>query len=185
MEIASNVALGICLSAACGFRVFVPLLVMSVAGLLGVYTPSDGFAWLATWPALVLFGAATLVEILGYYVPWVDNLLDAIATPTALLAGVVASAAVLGDLPPSLQWILSVVAGAGSAGVVQLGTVLLRGTSTATSGGLANFSVFVVPIVTLLLIVGLGVYLWRFVRGRRLRRPADGGTRSSGPGWRG
>ena len=181
MEIFANIALGICLSAACGFRVFVPLLVMSIGGLLGVYTPAEGFAWLATWPAFILLGVATVAEIVAYYVPWVDNVLDTIATPAALLAGVVASAAVLGELPAAVQWVLAIIAGAGTAGLVQAGTVLLRGTSTASTGGLANFSVsslenvmslltavfaFIVPLITLAVMAMFGVYLWRLVRGR-------------------
>src|SRR5690606_23597672 len=159
---------------ACGFRVFVPLLVMSIGGLLGVYTPAEGFAWLATWPALILLGVATVVEIFAYYVPWVDKLLDTIATPAALLAGLIASAAVLGDLPDAVQWALAILTGAGAAGLVQAGTVLLRGGSTATTGGLANFSVsslenvmslmtavfaFIVPIITFLVMAAFGVYL--------------------------
>lgn len=178
MEIIANIALGICLSAACGFRVFVPLLVMSVGALLGVYTPAAGFAWLATWPALVLLGVATIVEIVAYYVPWVDNLLDTIATPAALLAGVVASAAVLGDLPAGVQWVLAVVTGAGAAGLVQTAMAVLRGASSVSTGGLANFSVsslenvmslmtavlaFVIPVITLLIIAAFGMYLWRLV----------------------
>lgn len=189
MDLVSSIALGVCLSAACGFRVFIPLLVMSAAGLGGYFTPAEELAWVASWPALTLFGAATIVEILGYYIPWIDNILDTIATPAALLAGALASASVLGDFPPIFQWTLAIVAGAGSAGIVQAGTVFLRGASSAITGGLGNFSIatlegllslltavfaLIVPLVTLLAIIVLGIYVWRFVRRRRKARSVGG-----------
>ena len=55
---------GIGLSAACGFRVFVPLLGMSIANLAGHLTLSPGFEWIGSWPALVAFGTATILEII-------------------------------------------------------------------------------------------------------------------------
>jgi hypothetical protein len=177
MELATSVALGVCLSAACGFRVFAPLLVLSVAGLSGYFTPAENLAWIATWPALALFATATVVEILAYYVPWADNALDAIATPAALLAGAVAAASVFGDLPTSWQWFLAAVAGGGSAGLVQAGTVVLRGTSSVTTGGAGNFVVatienflsfatailaLIVPLILAVALVAGGLFVWRW-----------------------
>ena len=83
METLLAISLGIGLSAACGFRVFVPLLVMSVASLSGHLTLAPGFQWIGSYPALVTFSVATFAEIAGYYIPWVDHLLDTIATPAA------------------------------------------------------------------------------------------------------
>jgi hypothetical protein len=190
MELLPSLALGICLSAACGFRVFVPLLVMSVAGVAGMFTPAEEIAWIATWPALVAFGAATIAEIVAYYVPWADNALDTIASPAALVAGALATASVLGEFSPMVQWILAIVAGAGTAGAVQAGTVLARGTSTATTAGLGNFAVasvenvlsiatsvlaLFIPVVVIVLLVVLAVVAWRIVR--RYRRRAAPGVR--------
>jgi hypothetical protein len=133
-----SVLAGVGLAAACGFRVFVPLLVVSVAASSGRLPLAPGFVWLATTPALLALGTATLVEIVAYYIPCLDHLLDLLATPVALLAGVVAMAAVVTDLPPALRWLIVVVGGAGSAGLVQGATVLLRLKSTALTGGLTN-----------------------------------------------
>jgi hypothetical protein len=143
MESLLSLAVGIGLSAACGFRVFVPLLVAAVAARAGVLTPSPGFEWLGTDPALIALGAATLLEVLAYFIPGLDHLLDLIATPTAVMAGILASAAVLTDLPPTLKWGLAAIAGGGAAGLVQGASVLLRLKSTALSGGLGN------PVVAL------------------------------------
>ena len=93
-------------------------------------------------------------EVIAYYVPWADNLLDTIASPAAVVAGIVASASVLGEVPPALQWTFAAIAGGGVAGVVQAATVLLRGTSTATTGGLGNS---VVSTTELILAVGVAV----------------------------
>lgn len=130
--------IGVGLAAASGFRIFVPLMVMSVASISGQLNLAPGLEWIGTYPALIAFAVATLLEIGAYYVPWLDNALDSIATPAAVVAGTVAVGAVVTDLDPFLKWGLAIVAGGGTAGVVQGATVLARGTSSATTGGLAN-----------------------------------------------
>jgi hypothetical protein len=114
-DIVVSIALGVGLAAAVGFRVFVPLLVMSGAAYTGHLTLSDSFAWLATPTALAMLSVAAIAEILAYYVPGVDNLLDAIATPAALVAGTIAAAAVMTDLSPIVKWTTAVIAGGGAA----------------------------------------------------------------------
>jgi len=141
MELFFSVALGIGLSAACGLRVFAPFTVMSVAALAGQLNLASGFAWIGTTEALVVFGVATLLEILSFYIPWVDNLLDTIAIPAAIVAGAVATAAVLTDVSPLMRWTLAAIAGGGTAGIIQLGTTWVRGLSSITTGGLGNFVV--------------------------------------------
>jgi hypothetical protein len=137
-DLVLSIALGIGLAAAVGFRVFLPMLVMSVAAYSGHLTLGSGFAWLATPPALVMLSVAALLEILAYYIPGVDNLLDTIATPAALIAGTVVSAAVMTDLPPIVKWTTAVIAGGGAAGLTQGLTSLLRAKSTLTTAGLGN-----------------------------------------------
>jgi len=137
-EIIFTVCLGVGLSAACGFRVFVPFLIVSLAGLNGYLHLTPSFQWIASYPALVVFSVATLFEILGYFIPWVDHALDTIAVPLATVAGVLISVSVFTDINPLLKWTLAIIAGGGAAGVVQAGTVLLRASSTAATGGLAN-----------------------------------------------
>lgn len=181
METLLSICLGIGLSAACGFRVFVPLLVINVASLTGHLTLAHGFAWLGSYPALVAFSVATVLEIAGYYIPWLDHLLDTMATPAAVVAGTIVTASVVTDMSPFLRWTLAVMAGGGAAGVIQGGTVLTRGASTATTGGLANPVVSTIelagavgtsilaiaaPVVAVVLFVGLVIIVVRLLRRR-------------------
>lgn len=138
METLLSLCVGLGLSAACGFRVFVPPLILSIAALSGHLSLAPEFAWIGTWPALMAFAFATAVEISGYYVPWVDNLLDTIASPAAVVAGAVVTASLVTDMSPFLKWTLAVVAGGGAAGLIQSATVTTRAASSAGTGGLAN-----------------------------------------------
>src|SRR6516165_5957955 len=107
MEQLLSVCVGIGLSAACGFRVFVPLLVMSIASLSGHLTLAHGFAWIGTYPALISFSVATGLEIAGYYIPWLDHLLDTLATPAAIVAGTIVSASMVTNMDPMMKWTLA------------------------------------------------------------------------------
>jgi len=182
-QILLSIAIGIGLSAACGFRVFVPFLVMSIAANAGYLQLAHGWEWIATTPALIAFGLAAILEVCAYYVPWLDHLLDIIATPSAIVAGIVATAATVSGMSPLLTWTLAAIAGGGAAGLIQSSTVILRGMSTATTLGMGNFvvstgelggslffSVFsvILPLATLFL-VSL-VISWIVRRLRRLRR---------------
>jgi len=138
MDTLLSVMLGLGLSASCGFRVFVPLLIMSLAANSGHLELAEGFAWIGSDLSTTVLVIATLLEIGGYYVPWLDNLLDTVATPAAVIAGIVVTASCVTDMSPVLQWSLAAIGGGGAAGVVQGGTAVLRLASTATTGGLAN-----------------------------------------------
>src|SRR5258706_3135754 len=106
-----SICVGIGLSAACGFRVFVPLLVASIAARASHVTLASQFAWVASDPALIAFSVATALEIGGYYIPWVDHLLDTIATPAAIIAGIILPGPMLAHIDPYLRWTLSPIAG--------------------------------------------------------------------------
>ncbi|WP_080240762.1 DUF4126 domain-containing protein [Spirosoma rigui] len=155
----TTACIGIGLAACCGFRVFIPLLVASAATKLGLVGTMDGFEWIGGWPALAGLSLATVLELGGYYIPWVDNVLDTVATPASIIAGTLLSTSFLQIENPVLQWGLGLMLGGGSAGIVQAGTSLLRLGSTTTTGGLANPAVatgeniasLVLSILTILL----------------------------------
>lgn len=138
LDLGLSIALGVGLAAATGLRLFLPMLVVSVAAYSGHLPLSDNFAWLATPAALVLLSVAALAEILAYYIPGLDNLLDTLATPAAFVAGTVVSAAVITDLPPLVKWAAAIIAGGGIAGITQSVTTLVRAKSTVMTGTLGN-----------------------------------------------
>jgi hypothetical protein len=175
--------LGLALAACSGFRVFVPLLAANLAYLTGFMAPSPGFEWLGSWPAFGVLATATLAEMLAYYVPVVDNLLDTITTPASFIAGTLLMTSALPHLDPLVRWGLGILVGGGTAGLVQSGTALLRAGSTATTGGLANpvlatlenLLAIVGSVLGLLLplvMAGLTVVLMLYI-GRRIRRLAQ------------
>lgn len=178
-DLALSIALGIGLAAATGFRVFLPMLVMSAAAYSGHLHLGDSFAWLETPSALILLGVAALAEIFAYYIPGVDNLLDALATPAAFVAGSVVAAAVITDVPPLVKWSTAIIAGGGVAGLTQSATAVLRAKSTMLTGGLGNSVIatgelggallvsllaLAAPLAALLLVV---VFLWLAIRSFR------------------
>lgn len=129
---------GIGLSAACGFRVFIPLLVGSIAAKAGAIQLTPDFAWIESDAALVTFGVSTVVEVVAYFVPWLDHLLDTVASPAAVVAGTVVMGTFIADMEPWLKWTLAAIAGGGAAAAVQSITVTARAASTTTTLGLAN-----------------------------------------------
>jgi hypothetical protein len=151
------VILGVVLAASTGFRIFLPMLIASGAAYTGHLPLGDNFAWLGTPAALIMLSVAALIEIIAYYIPGVDNLLDTLAAPASLVAGTVLSAAVMTDLPPILKWTAAIVAGGGAAGLTQGLTSILRAKSTVFTGGIGNPAVataelggaFALPILAL------------------------------------
>jgi len=137
-ELITAIAIGIGLSASCGFRVFVPMLVASIAAKTGIFPVTEGFQWLAGWPAIITFGTATIIEIIAYYIPFVDNLLDSITTPLAVGAGTLLLTSVLPVDNDLLKWITGFIAGGGTAAAIQGGSVMTRLASSKLTGGTGN-----------------------------------------------
>lgn len=180
---------GIGLAAACGFRVFMPLLGTSLAGMGGYVELSNGFDWMSSPVAVIAFGTATVLEVAAYYIPWLDNLLDVVATPAAAIAGTILTASMISDISPFLKWTLAIIAGGGVAGAVKGGTAVIRGASTLSTGGTANpvlstielvssaimtllaVLVPVIGFIVLLLLVAAGIWFWR--RGKHARVAAE------------
>lgn len=188
-EVLLSLALGIGLAAAVGLRVFIPLLVVAVAAWFGKVPLAPAFSWLASLPAIVMLAIAATVEVAGYYIPGVDNVLDTLAAPLALVAGTLVVAAPLWDLPPLLKWSAAILAGGGAAGLTHGATSLLRAKSTVATGGLGNpvlatgelggsllisLLALAVPFLALLLVVLLLVAVYRLARriARAGRAPA-------------
>lgn len=159
MDTLISIAIGIGLSAACGFRIFVPPLVMSMAALIGHLPLSQDFQWVGTYPALIAFSVATFIEIAAYYIPWVDNLLDTVSTPLAIAVGTSLTAALFPHNDPLIQWTVAVIAGGGSAGIVQALTSMVRLSSTAFTAGIGNALVSTLESATSIILSLLSLWV--------------------------
>ena len=188
-----SILIGIALSATCGFRVFVPLLAVNIgtrakdADGQPLIELAAGFDWLSSDIAMMTFLVAAIFEIGGYYIPWIDNLLDSVASPAAIVAGTLITASFITGMDPWLQWLLALIAGGGVAGAVQATTVVTRASSTVTTGGLGNpivssvetsgaflgsaLSILAAPFAlgVFVLLLGSGVWIWFRRRNRKLK----------------
>ncbi len=139
-QLLSAIALGIALSACCGFRVFIPMLAGSIASYTHVLALPGDMQWIGSLPALICFATAAVIELAAYYLPFLDNLLDMVATPLAIIAGTLLAAALIPspDKEPLLRWVVALVAGGGAAGTIQMSSTLLRLFSTKATLGTGN-----------------------------------------------
>ena len=178
--------IGIGLAAATGFRVFMPMFAVSLASYLGWIPMNESFEWLAGLPTLITTGIAMVAEILAYYIPFIDHLLDTISVPLATIAGSVMFASQFADIGTFPQWALALIAGGGTAAAISSGFAGTRAASTATTGGLGNsvvattetagagimsFLALVAPVIAFIAAVALiitvlvlGKKLWRKFR---------------------
>lgn len=191
MDALLGILVGVSLAAACGFRVFVPMLVASVAVRAEYVSVIESFDWLGSDIAVTTLSVAAIAEVIAYFVPWLDNALDSLATPAAVVAGTLLSGSMMVELDPALRWSLALIAGGGAAGIIQGSSVVTRAASTMTTAGVGNpvvsageitsSSVLAVlaiaaPVVAILLVVAvIGVILAKARRffGRRRQRNFD------------
>ncbi|MEM0516944.1 DUF4126 domain-containing protein [Aequorivita flava] len=174
-----SIFLGIGLAAAVGFRVFLPLLIMSLAGYFDVIPINENWQWIGSLTAVIIMAVATVVEIFGYYIPWFDNLLDTIALPLATLAGTAVMVATVTDLSPVITWTLAIIAGGGTAAAIKGNTSAARLTSSTTTGGIANpilttaetgtsivmaVAAIFVPVVAFVLVLFLFYVIFKFYK---------------------
>lgn len=183
--------LGIGLAAAAGFRVFVPLFALSLAAHFGVdinenWILNENWQWIGSWPAILTLGVATIVEILGYYIPWLDNALDTLAVPLATIAGTMLMGITMVDVDSEVfKWALAIIAGGGTAAAVKGTMSSGRVASTVTTGGTGNFLVssgetaaasvmsiiaFALPVIAFVLVLLLfyGIHrTWKFFFNRK------------------
>lgn len=187
-ELILSIILGFSLAASAGFRVFVPLLILSLATHFGWFPVNDTWNWVGSFPALILLGVATLFEVGAYFIPWVDNALDTISIPLAGIAGTLLMVATMGDMDPTFTWALAIIAGGGAAAAISGTTSATRLGSTATTGGIANpvisatetvaattvsvASIFS-PILALILLLVVVGFIWKVVRKFKRKPKSD------------
>lgn len=178
-DIILSIFLGLGLAASAGFRVFMPLLALSLVSYFDWLPLSESFEWLGSIPAIIALSIATILEIAAYYIPWVDNLLDTAAVPLAAVAGTGVLAASVTELNPMLTWGLAIIAGGGTAGAIKSANAGTRMLSSVKTIGLANpivstvetgfsFSLIVLaiffPILAVLLVFSILYFLFKILR---------------------
>lgn len=181
LSIALSIMLGIGLAAACGLRVFLPLFVASVFAHfnLGSIAGYEQAEWIGSWPTMIALGIATVVELLSYYIPFVDHALDVVAVPLSALAGTLVAISVFAEMPQLYAWGIALIAGGGAAGVISAATAATRVLSTGATAGLGNSVVstaetggaiglsvlaFVLPVLAFVLVLALLYVAWRVLR---------------------
>ncbi len=137
-ETVISIFLGLGLAASVGFRVFLPLFALSLASYFNVWELNDSWQWIGGLAAVITLGVATVVEVFGYFIPWVDNILDSVAVPLAAIAGTAVMVSTVAGLDPVVTWSLAIIAGGGTATAIKGAGATGRLASTATTGGLAN-----------------------------------------------
>ena len=159
-----SICLAIGLAAACGFRVFIPPFLYGLFYRADLVTLNESWIWMGNDWIIILFGLASLLEISSTFLPWIDNILDIVATPSAIVAGTILASNCLDGIDPGLKWILSLICGIGVTGSFQVSTVVGRGLSSFFTGGLGNpifaliediNAIFISIIVILYPILGL------------------------------
>lgn len=182
VNLATSITTGLALAAAAGFRAFVPLLATGLAIHFGAIDPAAGFEWLGQPVTLVALAVATALEVAAYYIPGLDHMLDVVAAPLALAAGVVVAASVMAELPPWLRWLAAIVAGGGATAAAYSLTSLTRAKSGLATGGLGNplvstaelgGAILLAVLALLAPVVALAALVWIVVAiVRRRRGPA-------------
>ena len=182
-EVVPAVGLAIGLAACAGLRAWLPLLLTGGLVRAGMIEVGPSFTFISSDRALVLFGLASVIEIVADKIPAVDHALDALGTVLRPVAATVLAASVFGSFAdPVTAVALGVAVGAPSALVPHAGKAALRAASSAFTGGLANpvisvledliaLALFLLAVLLPLLAGGL-VLLTAYLIARRLRRRA-------------
>lgn len=152
-----SIVLGLGLSAAVGFRIFVPALITSLAAHFGYIQISESMEWMSSTPAIMIFSVATLAEIFAYYIPFIDNALDAIAAPAAAICGTLLMGSTIVEIDPFIKWPISIIAGGGLATTLHGSTSVVRAKSSGFTAGLANPIVSTVEAVVAAIISILSI----------------------------
>ena len=132
------IALGLVLAATCGLRAFLPLGLVSGLGVSGLIELPDVLSWMAEPVALLCFGVATFIEVLGDKIPAVDHAMDVVGTVLRPAAGAIVGGAMLAGADPMVACVFGLAGGTAVAGATHLGKSGVRVSSSLTTGGTAN-----------------------------------------------
>ncbi|MFZ4261338.1 DUF4126 domain-containing protein [Sphingobacterium sp. HJSM2_6] len=129
---------GVGLAAATGFRVFLPIFLISLGSYLGWFPLAASFSWMSGISVVIGTGIAMVCEIAAYYLPFIDNVLDSITVPLATVAGTILVAGQFTEINSFVQWALGLIAGGGTAATISAAMAGTRALSSSTTAGIAN-----------------------------------------------
>ena len=158
MQLVASIVIGICLSAACGLKVFVPPLVAGLAHKAGVLSLSEHTQWLGTWPAISALAIAVVCEFVGFCIPVFGNLLDIIATPASVVAGAFLMSSQVETSSPLVNWSLAIAGGGVTSGLVATIMAAIRSGASIVSAGISNFFVALFELASAAIITVLTLF---------------------------
>jgi hypothetical protein len=180
--LASQLAMGFALAACVGLRTFLPLLAAGLLARTGHLELGHSFEWMASTPALVVFGSALAFEVFADKIPGLDHALHSVEAFVKPVAATILAASLFTNLDPVTATALGLIGGGSIAGLVQLARGTTRVASSALTFGLANplLSVaddglalggvalaFLLPFVAALLVIVAAIVVVWLVRRRR------------------
>lgn len=157
LDMITPVFLGISLSAACGLRALIPVLVFGVAVAAGHISPSSGFAWIGSSAALAAFAALAGAELFASFTEKAGRLFDLAATPIAMLVGSLLAMAAFRDVDVLVGTLVPLIIGVGIAGPSQSLVGLMRARFVAASGRKGRAVAGLAEASGALLLAALGV----------------------------
>lgn len=185
---ATQLAMGFALAACVGLRTFLPLLAAGLLAHFGYVTMGASFEWMASTPALIVFGSAVVFEVMADKVPGLDHALHAVEAFVKPVAATLLAASLFTNLDPLMAMTLGLVGGGAIAGTVHVARGAARLISTGTTGGFGNpllsfvddglavFGIvfaFLVPILAALVVLIVTIMGVRFFRQRRRKSGAE------------
>ncbi|MBK7446799.1 MAG: DUF4126 domain-containing protein [Ignavibacteria bacterium] len=138
MDLYLKILIGLGLSAASGFRLFVPFAILSIFSISGIYNITSTPFIFSSDLFLIIFIILSVSEVLLFYNPWIDNMLDLISTPASIFSGIILTYFVLYDTEIYLRLLISVILGGLVSLNVQLLTVKARSSTSIFSKGNGN-----------------------------------------------
>src|SRR5262249_50361934 len=118
--LATQLAMGFALAACVGLRTFLPLLAAGLLARTGHLELGQHFEWMASTPALIVFGSAVAFEVLADKIPGLDHALHSVEVFVKPIAATLLAASLFTNLDPLTATTLGLIGGGSIAGLVQL-----------------------------------------------------------------
>lgn len=158
MTLLGNILLGVVLSATTGFRIFIPFLFLSIASKIGLIHLNEHLSWLGTTPVVVILLFATLFEVVAYFISGLDNVMDSIDTPIAVIAGILIIFSAVPVQNPAIHWVLAIVVGGVISGIIKSIKALIRGALTVFTGGIGNWILALLELLASVFLVIVAIF---------------------------